>query len=190
MPEQMLKAYGVPVGRGFGRVAALLLTVPKGVMVPSAKALGVLVFDEKRPLPLGRFDVINMACCYCLSLGRTRSTQWLLGKPVPSDRLPGRRLVPTAPWLNIVARVKFGLEDAIVTIWHFQWLPSTWQFANATRVRMHVDRLSDSPIDENWLRQACWSRYHVGSLGKSPRGAGAPPERRPASAFSARRSHA
>jgi hypothetical protein len=98
MPERMLKAYGVPIGREFGRIAALLLlTMPEGVMVARAKALGVLVFDEKRPLPLGRFDVINVACCYCLSLGRTRSTPWLLGKPVPSDRLPGRRLVPTAP---------------------------------------------------------------------------------------------
>jgi hypothetical protein len=96
MPERMLRAYGVPVGPEFGRIAALLFTVPKGVMVASAKALGVLVSDEKQPLLLRRFDVINVACCYCLSLGCTRSTLGLLGKPVPSDRLPGRCLVPTA----------------------------------------------------------------------------------------------
>jgi hypothetical protein len=58
------------------------------VVVVSAEALSVLVFEEEEPLTQVGFDVINVACGYPPTLNRTLSALRFLGEPVPSDRLP------------------------------------------------------------------------------------------------------
>jgi hypothetical protein len=58
------------------------------VVVVSAEALSVLVFEEEQPLTQVGIDVINVACGYRPTLNRTLSASRFLGEPMPSDRLP------------------------------------------------------------------------------------------------------
>ena len=67
------------------------------VVVVSAEALSVLVFEKEQPLTKVGFDVIDVACSYYPTFNGTLSAPWFFGKPVPSDRLPCWRLTPRAP---------------------------------------------------------------------------------------------
>jgi hypothetical protein len=58
------------------------------VVVVSAQAFGILIFEKQSPLTVMRLDVINVACSRSSTLNRTLPTQRFLGEPVPSDRLP------------------------------------------------------------------------------------------------------
>ena len=58
------------------------------VVVLSAEALSVLVFEKEQPLTKVGFDVIDVACSYCPTFYRTLSAPRFFGEPVPSDRLP------------------------------------------------------------------------------------------------------
>ena len=64
----------------------LLMLVP--VVVVSAQALGILIFEEERPLTAMRIDMIDVTCNLCSTPNCTLPTQRFLDEPVPSDRLP------------------------------------------------------------------------------------------------------
>jgi hypothetical protein len=68
-------------------IAALLLLF-KHVVVVSAQALGIVVFEKEYPLTEVRSDVIDVACSYISTHTCTLSAPRFLGEPVPSDRLP------------------------------------------------------------------------------------------------------
>ena len=70
-----------------GGIAALLLLLVH-VVVMSAQALGILVFEKEEPLTEVRMDVIDVACSYSSTLNCTLPAPRFLGEPVPSDRLP------------------------------------------------------------------------------------------------------
>jgi len=58
------------------------------VVVVSAQALGVLIFEEEQPLTAMRIDVINVTCSHISTFSCALPTQRFLGEPVSSDRLP------------------------------------------------------------------------------------------------------
>ena len=70
-----------------GGIAALLLLLVH-VVVMSAQALGILVFEKEYPLIEVRIDVIDVACSHSSTLNCTLPSPRFLGETVPSDRLP------------------------------------------------------------------------------------------------------
>ena len=70
------------------------MTSPLCLMMARAETLGVGVFHKSRPLPLMRFNMINVSGCYRITLLRTTPTIWFLHEPVSLDRFPDWRLEP------------------------------------------------------------------------------------------------
>jgi hypothetical protein len=64
-------------------VAPVLLLMP--VVVVSAKALRILIFEKEQPLTDVWLDVIDVACGYSSTLNCTLSAERLLNEPMPSD---------------------------------------------------------------------------------------------------------
>ena len=58
------------------------------VVVMSAEALRVLVFEKEQPLTEVGFDVIDVACRYDPTFNGTVSAPRFFCEPVPSDRFP------------------------------------------------------------------------------------------------------
>ena len=76
-----------PLGTLIGDVVPLLL-LPMRVVMMSAQALSIRVFEEEQPLTAMGIDVINVACSHGSTLYCTLTAERFRDEPVPSDRLP------------------------------------------------------------------------------------------------------
>lgn len=107
-------------------IVPLSTTLARGVM-PITEALRVLVSRKKRPLPVMIFDMVDMRGDHRATFQAAPSAGWLLGKPMPLDRFPDWRLVPSLPLgpgldtaMPIPIDHKVGAVD-----WHGRRLRST-----------------------------------------------------------------
>jgi len=78
------------------------------------KTLGVIVFDEERPLTLMVFNVRDVACRHHFPFISTLSTIGFLDEPVSFDSFPDWWLVPGAPWMLRFASAVFAIYECDV----------------------------------------------------------------------------